>query len=101
MPLLDDEGLVFAVFAGRPSEESYLRDCQGLYTALEALGESRLPKKCLDHRHGDYPAMDSGITHGPGSVTITNALPESLRDSLDILLESKPARRVLGFCDGM
>jgi hypothetical protein len=102
MPLLDNEGQVFAVFAGWLEEEGYLQCCQEFFMVLECLGDcTHFPKECLQHRHENYLALDSGVTHGPGSPTITNTISKSSLDGLDDILASKPLRCILGFCDGM
>jgi hypothetical protein len=101
MPLLDCEGQVFAVFVDRPEEKGYLQCCQELYTVLELLGEITMFSKCLNHQCENYLALDSGVTHSPGSDTITNAVSSSFPGGLDDVLASKPVRCILGFCDGM
>lgn len=92
---------MFAVLAGRMEDESYLQSCHELYSVLDHLGQRNdSPKECLSHRRGNYLALDSGVTHGPGSDTITNAVPNSFGERLNELLASKPVRRIIGFCDG-
>jgi hypothetical protein len=56
--------------------------------------------KCLNHQCGHYAVFDSGVTQGPGSTTITNTVLSTFHKNLEELLDSKPIRQVLGFCNG-
>jgi hypothetical protein len=78
LPLLDDTECMFMIFAGRLDDQECCQSCDELYGVLEKLGNmTDLLAECLNHQHGHYAVFDSGITHGPGSTTITNTVLSS------------------------
>ncbi|KAJ3552338.1 hypothetical protein NP233_g12907 [Leucocoprinus birnbaumii] len=66
-PLIDPQGNVFGVLAGRPNDDEWLKACERLYDAmcLEA-SQVEFTKKQYTHR-GDFPAINVGISPGQGS----------------------------------
>ncbi|KAJ3573616.1 hypothetical protein NP233_g2316 [Leucocoprinus birnbaumii] len=73
-PLIDTEGVVFGVLAGRPNDDQWLRASERLYEAMSSeasnanfADESQHHPKILHHGRGDFPAINAGITPGQGS----------------------------------
>src|ERR1700742_2738522 len=66
-PILDSTGKVCAVLCGRPSGQRYREAADAAYQAmLHAADKTSFNKKEKNHRRGNFPALNIGITHGMG-----------------------------------
>lgn len=101
MPLVDKQGRIFAVLAGRPTGSSYLAACDAVYNLLEIEGKNApfTPKE-LSHRRGDYPALNVGVTHGMGTLrpTLLDTRPHTAL--VDRLLNNRHVKRIAAYGSG-
>ncbi|KAG6897542.1 hypothetical protein C0992_000527 [Termitomyces sp. T32_za158] len=66
-PLVDVEGRIFAVLAGRPDERAYLKAADEAFLLLMEEGtQTDFHPKVSQHRQGDFPALLAGIMYGKG-----------------------------------
>ncbi|KAI9060073.1 hypothetical protein FKP32DRAFT_1578629, partial [Trametes sanguinea] len=100
-PILDKDGEVFTVLAGRPwdSNWDYINEkLQGIFeTAQEAYS---LMEKQLSHQWGDFPAVFTTISFGGGQQRVAN-LVHSKHNQLvvDTLLHQTAVRRAANFAN--
>ncbi|KZP28866.1 hypothetical protein FIBSPDRAFT_728254 [Athelia psychrophila] len=72
--ILDDEGRIIAVLAGRPSKDSgagddWVKVVAGLEAAINKLQrQCSFTAKDRDHRRGPHPAKAVGVSHGGGQT---------------------------------
>ena len=67
-PLLMEDGEVFVLLAGRPTDPSYLESLSSLLTAMtEAKSQFSFTTRPGSDRRGKYKAIATGVTHGGGS----------------------------------
>jgi len=99
MPVIDREGQLVAILAGRPADDTW----DALSTeAAEALEEARqccsVPAKDKRHRRGHFLALNCGVSHGSGQVEPGN-LQNNPRNTevLAQLNQKPPFMRMSGF----
>lgn len=67
-PLLDKEGRIFLVLAGRPDDPSYLAAADDAHDLLAREGRTaNFRPDTTSHRRGDFPVLNVGVTHGMGT----------------------------------
>ncbi|KDQ25054.1 hypothetical protein PLEOSDRAFT_1046943, partial [Pleurotus ostreatus PC15] len=102
-PLVDSQGRVFAVLAGKPKGESFDADCRQAYQAMDAeLLEFDLKEAKRKHRRGEYPALTVGVSYGNGQ-TAPSRLASGERgrcaEGLTRLLENPSIQRLAAYGD--
>ncbi|KAJ3560648.1 hypothetical protein NP233_g10698 [Leucocoprinus birnbaumii] len=112
MPLLDSGEIVRGVLAGQLSEGAiippgespetlYFNDCQKLYDLLLERSKNPIIQRQTNHRWGNYPSIDSGITYSQGDTQVHNVkLPEALLTLAKELSHSVQVIRLLRFTEG-
>ncbi|KJA14108.1 hypothetical protein HYPSUDRAFT_150797, partial [Hypholoma sublateritium FD-334 SS-4] len=97
--IVDKDGRVIAVLAGRPDDPNWTSVHRSAHSALQlARRRCRFPKKTRNHRRGSFPALSAGISFGGGQK-----LPGNLHHSktnkkqLDRLLGHQSFKRIAGF----
>ncbi|KAI9061264.1 hypothetical protein FKP32DRAFT_1533454, partial [Trametes sanguinea] len=98
-PILDKDGRVFAVLAGRPRNSDWdevNKDLQDVFeTTREAYG---LTAKQISHRRGEFPAVTCGISYGGGQQRVANLAHNAHNKAvLDSVLQQPAVRRVANF----
>ncbi|KAK0472363.1 hypothetical protein IW261DRAFT_1343639 [Armillaria novae-zelandiae] len=67
-PIVDSNGVIFAVLAGRPDDPTYVEACNSMYESMKkestAAGIKHKAKK--DHRCGLFAACSYGLSYGKG-----------------------------------
>ncbi|EMD33450.1 hypothetical protein CERSUDRAFT_22932, partial [Gelatoporia subvermispora B] len=96
--LVDKDGVVFAVFVGRPAGgESW----QALFAELDQLLKqfrSSMSLKCEDHRRGTYATISTGYSFGGGRTVPMNIARSPRRHAALRKLCSHPVlQRLVGF----
>ncbi|OJT12473.1 hypothetical protein TRAPUB_10981 [Trametes pubescens] len=99
-PILDKNGRVFAVLAGRPRDPSWDQvnsDLQAIFDTTR--GAYSLEPKQLQHRRGAFPAISSGISYGGGQKHVMNLSQKTQSNQavMDSLLAQTAVRRVANF----
>jgi hypothetical protein len=99
MPILDREGRLVAILAGRPTDESWPEMTrQGAEELEEARGRCHIPAKSRRHRRGQFVALRCGVSHGGGQKVPGNLKNNSPNDEVVAELNQKePFRRMSGF----
>lgn len=91
--IADADGVIYAVVAnGMPNKPSYQAALGRAFHLISTWGENaKFPLSETYHRHGNFPAVDFGISLGPGgqvpmrrAVGGHNAMVEEFLESLDI-----------------
>ncbi|KAI0743713.1 hypothetical protein C8Q80DRAFT_1106888, partial [Daedaleopsis nitida] len=74
VPLVDDQGRIIALLAGRPADDAgWAQVNQEAQCAFErAREEYRFKDSQVDHRRGTYAAITSGISYGSGQRRVSN-----------------------------
>lgn len=89
-PLLDSQGVVFGVLAGRPNDDKWLQACERFF---EVMSQEGVKNKFSDveshHRRGDFPAINVGVTPGQGSKSPHNLGLKGHEEMLGRLLSNK------------
>lgn len=71
-PLIDSNGQIYAVLAGRPSDSTYLADAYSAFEAIVQEGSTaQFRPGEIHHRRGAFPALAVGISHGNGQTAPT------------------------------
>ncbi|KAI9068801.1 hypothetical protein FKP32DRAFT_1560975, partial [Trametes sanguinea] len=98
-PILDKNGRVFAVLAGRPRDSNWDQVNKDLQSIFETTREAyALTSKQTIHRRGDFPAVTCGISYGGGQQRVSNlAQTEHNKAVMDALLQHSAVRRVANF----
>ncbi|KAI9056573.1 hypothetical protein FKP32DRAFT_1586074, partial [Trametes sanguinea] len=98
-PILDKNGRVFAVLAGRPQDCHWDTINSNLQDLFERARDAySLDEKQTDHRRGTYAAIGAGISFGGGQQRVSNlAQSKHNRGVTDILLRHPGVRRVANF----
>ncbi|KAH9854792.1 hypothetical protein C2E23DRAFT_815704 [Lenzites betulinus] len=106
MPLLDNDGVIFAVCAGTPKDEEW----SGVMAEAQKVLEEAQGKLYgdggveLKHRRGRFAVFASGISYGGGQTEPTNIsysgdkIKETVRDDL---LSNPSIQRIAGFGDSV
>ncbi|KAF8073678.1 hypothetical protein FPV67DRAFT_1410146 [Lyophyllum atratum] len=101
MPLVCSEGRIFAVLAGQMADDpTYAESCELAYEAMMYEGqEAHFTAAELNHRRGDFPAVNVGITMGLGATYPTNLGVGTHADMLKRLLANEHIIRLANFAD--
>ncbi|EKM73873.1 hypothetical protein AGABI1DRAFT_133939 [Agaricus bisporus var. burnettii JB137-S8] len=101
LPILDDRGTVFAVFAGRPRAANYKDCCHCLYRAIDDIkNKTAFHPEQLNHRRGNYPAVNVGMMADRGLIEPTNLkVPSNVSTGVSQLSKCHEMERLLKFCD--
>ncbi|KAK0493024.1 hypothetical protein EDD18DRAFT_1079047, partial [Armillaria luteobubalina] len=66
-PLVDGNGVVFAVLAGRPDDPTYVEACDSMFEAMmESKAAGIRPKSKQAHRRGLHSTVNYGLSYGKG-----------------------------------
>jgi hypothetical protein len=99
MPILDRQGRLVGILAGRPDDEFWPKlSRDGAEELEEARGRCKVSAKGHRHRRGQYVALQCGVSHGGGQTKPGNLRNDSPNDEIVADLNSKePFRRMSGF----
>ncbi|KAH9846592.1 hypothetical protein C2E23DRAFT_683769, partial [Lenzites betulinus] len=100
-PIVDAEGTVFAVLAGRPRDEGWDKEVCDATRALEdARATCGMNGEYL-HRRGEYPCITSGISYGGGQTHPSNFdNGPTVQRVLNGLLARPSIRRLANYANG-
>ncbi|KAF8076820.1 hypothetical protein FPV67DRAFT_1406050 [Lyophyllum atratum] len=99
MPLLCSEDRVFGCAVGRPQDPTFEKSCQLAYEAIMEEGRNTAFSYAeINHRRGSFPAVNVGVTMGPGARYPTNLKPRHA-DMLSRLLGNPHIIRLTNFAD--
>ncbi|KAJ7735270.1 hypothetical protein DFH07DRAFT_780063 [Mycena maculata] len=66
-PLLDKNGQIIAVLAGRPNQDDYLKSATSAFHAIRDAGAAaKFPAAMRNHRRGLFAAVNVGLFYGKG-----------------------------------
>ncbi|KAG6826235.1 hypothetical protein H0H92_000619 [Tricholoma furcatifolium] len=100
VPLQCKEGRVFAVLVGQPDCPGYAAACTGAYDAIaQEAGKERFNDNETHHKRGDFPAVNVGVTMGPGSHRPSNVQSGAHSAMLRRLLANRDIIRLANFTD--
>ncbi|KAJ7934440.1 hypothetical protein B0H13DRAFT_1855332 [Mycena leptocephala] len=84
-PLVDSNGIVFAVLAGQPNDKTWLSDCTKFANKMaDAAKDFCFTKKQKAGRHGDFRSASVGVSFGANTIAQE---PQNLRQSSDANLQ--------------
>ncbi len=94
------DGHVFAIAVGQPCDPTYMEDHDEVCRAFLDVG-SRLAfcDAELDHKRGNFPAVNVGVTHARGTKRPV-FLKSGHQDEIDALLSMKGLQRMANFANG-
>lgn len=94
------DGRIFAVAAGQPCDPTYKEDHDDVCRAFLDVG-ARLSYRDseLNHKRGDFPAVNIGVTHSRGTRRPV-FLKSDHQKAIDDLLEMKGLQRMAKFANG-
>ncbi|KAJ7239440.1 hypothetical protein C8J57DRAFT_1086376, partial [Mycena rebaudengoi] len=101
--ILDRDGRIIAVFAGKPDDPEWDDVIADLMEAMaqarsEAHASGEVPSGSDKHRRGNYSSFTEGVSLGGGQTGPGNLVnPPKIRKILSKLLRRKSVRRVCGF----
>ncbi|KAG6896248.1 hypothetical protein C0992_009509 [Termitomyces sp. T32_za158] len=101
-PLVDNQGRIIAVLAGRPQAECYQQSAARLYESL--LHESQSAPFSRDevvHRRGRFPALNAGVYYGTGTRKVVNLDAGVHADLLQRLLKNPDLERLANFASAL
>ncbi|KAI0352293.1 hypothetical protein OH77DRAFT_1409671 [Trametes cingulata] len=101
-PILDKNGRVFAVLAGRPKDtRGWTRVNAQVQAAFEqARARYKLDPKKKCHRRGDFPAVAAGISYGGGQKHVSNLAHDAHnQEVIEEPLREPAIQRVAGFAN--
>ncbi|KAG6809553.1 hypothetical protein H0H92_015830 [Tricholoma furcatifolium] len=97
-PLVCKDGRIFAVLAGQPNDPSYEESCRLATEAIMQEGRNAtFTQSELNHKRGNFPAVNVGVTMGLGATYPTNLGHSSM---MDRLLNNPHIQRLAHFADG-
>ena len=98
--LVGPDGRIFAVAAGQPCDPTYQEDHDAVCRAfLDAGARLNYRNSELDHKRGDLPAVNVGVTHSRGTKHPV-FLKSSHQEAIDNLLEMKGLQIMAKFANG-
>ncbi|KJA25611.1 hypothetical protein HYPSUDRAFT_53116 [Hypholoma sublateritium FD-334 SS-4] len=99
-PLVGYDGTVYAVIAGRPNDASYAADQNEVAEAMCAAGGRLVfrPNQ-LNHKRGDFPAINVGVSHARGTTQPVNLQVDDPK-TIDGLLALPAVQRMVKFANG-
>ncbi|PBK79009.1 hypothetical protein ARMGADRAFT_951491 [Armillaria gallica] len=67
-PIVDGNGVIFAVLAGRPDDPTYVEACDSMYESMKKESEAAgiKTKAKTSHRRGLFSAFSYGLSYGKG-----------------------------------
>lgn len=106
VPFVDSDGRVFMVLAGRPIDKPgqkrpFSMACDAAYTLLEKVGqEGAFSHENLQHRRGEYPVINVGVTHGMGTLRPTYLDLSPNVDVVEEVLNNVDVQRIASYGSG-
>ncbi|KAF9527082.1 hypothetical protein CPB83DRAFT_429994 [Crepidotus variabilis] len=99
-PVLDSLKRVVVVLVGMPHGESYKASIRNAFKLMEKLGGSAsFSDKETSHLRGHFPAINAGISLGPGGKIPTRVLVGSHEEMVQCLLDNKDVQRLASHQD--
>ncbi|KAF8176653.1 hypothetical protein K438DRAFT_1908668 [Mycena galopus ATCC 62051] len=99
-PLLDCNGRIIAVLAGRPAGEDYRAAAAAAFCAIRDAGaEARFPASMRKHRRGLFAAINVGLSYGKGQQVPSWLHNEEYDALADGLLANSYLNRLASFAD--
>lgn len=100
-PLLDRSDRIYSVLVGQPRGGAYLdAACRCHRAILEEGRREHFEPEEQQHRRGNFPAINIGITHGMGLPVPTNLVNEGHREMVERLLADADIKRLATFASG-
>ncbi|OSD03346.1 hypothetical protein PYCCODRAFT_1444670 [Trametes coccinea BRFM310] len=98
-PILDRDGVVFAVLGGQPRDRSWAEVNSHMCTLLETSRTAyAATTQQANHRRGDFMTANVGISFGGGQKHVSNlAHTQSHQAILDSMLQQSAVRRIATF----
>ncbi|KAJ7066859.1 hypothetical protein B0H15DRAFT_958294 [Mycena belliarum] len=89
-PIIDAQGRIIAVLAGRPDDPTYLAAADAVYSAMKMEASAlHLPRTLFSKRRGAFPALNVGTYYGKGTRSATQ-LDNGVYDPLLARLLANP-----------
>ena|SRR5580704_9926511 len=99
--LVDSQGRIYAVLAGRPDDPTYVKAAEETFQALaeEATKANFATKEC-NHKRGCFPAVSVGLSYGQGQLK--PALLDTGKNTamMERLLQNTSIQRIATFGSG-
>ncbi|TDL13434.1 hypothetical protein BD410DRAFT_735397 [Rickenella mellea] len=95
-PLIDEEGRIFGALAGQPDDWLGVSE-EAVEGMQEAASNCVLPSNNENSRRGNFPALNFGVTFGPGMDRPANLKNDLNTAPLRALMDSRPFQRISGF----
>ncbi|KAK0475352.1 hypothetical protein EDD18DRAFT_1089942 [Armillaria luteobubalina] len=94
-PIVDHEGCIVAVMAGQPHDPSYSAACMEAHDTILREGTAvNFCKPSTSHRHGDFPAVNVGISYGKGQRVPLRLQNSALAAIINRLVGSEAVMRM-------
>ncbi|KAF9549163.1 hypothetical protein CPC08DRAFT_648268 [Agrocybe pediades] len=98
IPVLDKDGRIALVCAGRPNDSSYdesaRKACEAL---LREASATTFRREEINHKRGVYPVVNAGITYGNGPIEPIRLNNGKHADVVERLLENPDVKRLAHF----
>ncbi|KAF8194879.1 hypothetical protein K438DRAFT_1587647 [Mycena galopus ATCC 62051] len=99
-PLLDRNGRIIAVLAGRPAGQDYLDAAAAAFCAIcDAGAEARFPASMRKHQRGLFAAINVGLSYGKGQKLPSWLHTKEYTALAEGLLANPYLNRLAGFAD--
>jgi hypothetical protein len=100
-PIIDAQGRIIVVLAGRPRDSTYVEAVAAAYAAMmHARSEAKFPASMSKHRRGPFPPLTAGVNYSKGAREPSRMVSAEYGALLQVLLGNPNVQRMAIFASG-
>lgn len=100
-PFEDEDGKIFLMLAGQPDDPTYAADANALFTVMrEESAPGKFTAKELNHKRGQFPAINAGFTMPNGFREPINLDAHHHQEAVDRMRAHSGFKRISAYHNG-
>jgi len=99
--LVDSQGRIYAVLAGRPDDPTYTKAAEAAFQTLaEESSKANFVTKECNHKRGCFPAVSVGLSYGQGQLKPALLNTGKNTEMVERLIQNSNIQRIATFGSG-